>query len=167
MAPGIAETAMIAAAIPSRHPNDDGGVWATVRRFRPLTWLAIGFVKGWRALISPLYGDVCKYQPSCSTYGLRALQVHGVFRATPMIIWRILRCNPWSHGGYDPVPGTPEARQWRELHPETARSKNEPIHDLTDDNPWDHEPALRKSIPGYTDPGSTHTGTPSHTRGEN
>lgn len=107
MAPGIAETAMIAAAIPSRHPNDDGGVWATVRRFRPLTWLAIGFVKGWRALISPLYGDVCKYQPSCSTYGLRALQVHGVFRATPMIIWRILRCNPWSHGGYDPVPGTP------------------------------------------------------------
>ena len=155
MAPGIAETAMIAAAIPSRHPNDDGGVWATVRRFRPLTWLAIGFVKGWRALISPLYGDVCKYQPSCSTYGLRALQVHGVFRATPMIIWRILRCNPWSHGGYDPVPGTPEARQWRELHPETARSKNEPIHDLTDDNPRDHEPALRKSIPGYTDPGST------------
>ncbi|AXE40284.1 membrane protein insertion efficiency factor YidD [Acidipropionibacterium virtanenii] len=81
-------------------------------RFRPLTWLAIGFVKAWRLLISPLYGDVCKYRPSCSAYGLRALQVHGVLRATPMIVWRLLRCNPWSNGGYDPVPGTPEAVEW-------------------------------------------------------
>ncbi|MCP2378931.1 hypothetical protein PH31N_09553 [Cutibacterium modestum 31N] len=137
-----------------------------MRRFRPLTWLAIEFVKGWRAFISPLYGEVCKYQPSCSAYGLRALQAHGIFRATPMIIWRILRCNPWSYGGYDPVSGTPEARQWRELHPETARSKNEPSHDLTGDDPKDHESALR-TIPGHTDPGSTHMGTPSHSRGEN
>ncbi len=81
-------------------------------RFRPVTWLAIGFVKAWRLLISPLYGNVCKYKPSCSAYGLRALQVHGVVRATPLIVWRILRCNPWSNGGYDPVPGTPEAREW-------------------------------------------------------
>ncbi|WP_324603447.1 membrane protein insertion efficiency factor YidD [Acidipropionibacterium acidipropionici] len=81
-------------------------------RFRPVTWLAIGFVKAWRLLISPLYGEVCKYKPSCSAYGLRALQVHGVLRATPMIVWRILRCNPWSNGGYDPVPGTPEAEEW-------------------------------------------------------
>ncbi len=80
-----------------------------IARFRPLTWLAIGFVKAWRLLLSPLYGDVCKYYPTCSAYGLRALQVHGVFRATPLIVWRILRCNPWSDGGYDPVPGTPEA----------------------------------------------------------
>ena len=77
-----------------------------IGRFRPLTWLVIAVVKAWRTFISPLYGPVCKYQPSCSSFGLRALQVHGVFRATPMIVWRILRCNPWSHGGYDPVPGT-------------------------------------------------------------
>lgn len=87
-------------------------VVARARRFRPLTWLAIGFVKAWRLLISPLYGDVCKYRPSCSAYGLRALQVHGVFKATPLIVWRLLRCNPWSNGGYDPVPGTPEADEW-------------------------------------------------------
>lgn len=90
------------------------------RRFRPLTWLAIGFVKAWRLLISPLYGDVCKYRPSCSAYGLRALQVHGVFRATPLIIWRLLRCNPWSNGGYDPVPGTPEALEWSHRQAERA-----------------------------------------------
>lgn len=78
-------------------------------RFRPLTWLLIGFVKAWRAVISPLYGDVCKYYPSCSAYGLQALQVHGALRGSAMIVWRILRCNPWSRGGHDPVPGTDPA----------------------------------------------------------
>ena len=75
-------------------------------RFRPLTWLMIGFVRVWRAVISPLYGDVCKYYPSCSAYGLKALQTHGAFRGSALTIWRILRCNPWSGGGFDPVPGT-------------------------------------------------------------
>ena len=157
---------MMAAAVPARRPDHSSGVWGTLRRFRPLTWLAIGFVKGWRAFISPLYGDVCKYEPSCSAYGLRALKVHGVFRATPMIIWRILRCNPWSNGGYDPVPGTPEAMQWRELHPELARSTKKPTDDLTGDDPRDRG-SVPRTIPGHTDPGSTHMGTPSHTRGEN
>lgn len=92
-----------------------------VRRFRPVTWLAIGFVKVWRLVISPMYGNVCKYKPSCSAYGLRALQVHGVLRATPLIVWRILRCNPWSNGGYDPVPGTPEADEWAERQAERVR----------------------------------------------
>lgn len=91
-----------------------------IRGFRPVTWLAIGFVKAWRLLLSPLYGDVCKYRPTCSAYGLRALQVHGVIRATPLIVWRILRCNPWSNGGYDPVPGTPEAREWAERQAQRA-----------------------------------------------
>lgn len=91
-----------------------------IRGFRPFTWLAIGFVKAWRLLLSPLYGDVCKYRPTCSAYGLRALQVHGVARATPLIVWRILRCNPWSNGGYDPVPGTPEAREWAERQAQRA-----------------------------------------------
>ena len=83
-----------------------------LRRFRPLAWLMVGFVKAWRAVISPLYGNVCKYYPSCSAYGLEALQVHGAFRGSAYTVWRILRCNPWSHGGYDPVPGTPAALEW-------------------------------------------------------
>lgn len=85
-----------------------------MKRFRPVTWLLLGFIKLWRAIISPLYGNVCKYHPSCSAYGLRAVDVHGAFKGSGLIVWRLLRCNPWSAGGYDPVPGTPEAAQWSE-----------------------------------------------------
>lgn len=68
--------------------------------------LLIGFVLFWRKLISPLYGDVCRYYPSCSGYGLHSLQQHGLLKGVPLTIWRILRCNPWSKGGVDEVkPG--------------------------------------------------------------
>ncbi len=69
--------------------------------------LLIGFVLVWRKLISPLYGDVCRYYPSCSTYGLGALQNHGIVRGFPLTIWRILRCNPWAAGGIDDVKTGP------------------------------------------------------------
>ncbi len=63
--------------------------------------ILIAFVLVWRKLISPLYGDVCRYYPSCSIYGLQSLQNSGVIRGVPLTIWRILRCNPWSQGGID------------------------------------------------------------------
>lgn len=85
----------------------------------------IAFVKFWRALISPLYGNVCKYHPSCSAYGLRALQTRGAMVGSLLTIWRILRCNPWSLGGYDPVPGTPEAAEWQARQAESARDPRE------------------------------------------
>jgi len=72
----------------------------------------MGFVRLWRRIISPLYGDVCKYHPTCSAYGLRALEVHGAIRGSWLTIRRIGRCHPWSMGGVDYVPGTPEAEQW-------------------------------------------------------
>ncbi len=71
-----------------------------------MKYLLIAFVKAWRAVISPLYGDVCKYYPSCSTYGLEALQLHGAIKGSALTLWRILRCNPWSKGGFDYVPGS-------------------------------------------------------------
>lgn len=77
-----------------------------------MKWLLIGFIKLWRAVISPLYGNVCKYYPSCSAYGLEAVQVHGAARGSWLTVSRIVRCNPWSTGGYDPVPGTPAAAEW-------------------------------------------------------
>ena len=72
----------------------------------------MAFVRFWRAFISPSYGNVCKYHPSCSAYGLRALETRGAIVGSALTLWRILRCNPWSNGGYDPVPGTPEHRAW-------------------------------------------------------
>lgn len=61
----------------------------------------------WRKIISPLYGDVCRYYPSCSSYGLQSFQNLGVVRGLPLTLWRILRCNPWSPGGVDEVRAAP------------------------------------------------------------
>ncbi|WP_237208984.1 membrane protein insertion efficiency factor YidD [Rothia nasimurium] len=64
----------------------------------------IAFIKLYRAIISPLYGDVCKYYPTCSAYGLEALTTHGAVRGLSLTVRRILRCHPWATGGLDPVP---------------------------------------------------------------
>ncbi len=58
----------------------------------------------YRAVISPLYGDVCRYYPSCSAYALGAIQQHGVFKGVALGAWRIARCHPWAKGGVDDVP---------------------------------------------------------------
>ena len=70
--------------------------------------LVIGFLKAYRLLVSPLYGNVCRYYPSCSAYALRAVEVHGALRGSWLAARRLLRCHPWAPGGYDPVPGTAE-----------------------------------------------------------
>lgn len=72
----------------------------------------IALIKAYRVVISPLYGNVCKYHPSCSAYGLRSVEVHGALRGSWLTVRRIGRCHPWAAGGYDPVPGTPEAAAW-------------------------------------------------------
>ena len=48
---------------------------------------------------------VCRYEPTCSHYAEQAVRRHGVVRGLGLAAWRLLRCNPWSAGGYDPVPG--------------------------------------------------------------
>lgn len=68
-----------------------------------------GFIRGWRKFISPLYGDVCKFYPTCSEYGLEAVELHGAWKGSALAVARILRCHPWSAGGYDPVPGSERA----------------------------------------------------------
>jgi putative membrane protein insertion efficiency factor len=65
---------------------------------------AVVLLRGYRAVISPLYGDVCRYYPSCSRYTLEAIQEYGVIRGTALGAWRILRCHPWAAGGVDDVP---------------------------------------------------------------
>lgn len=58
----------------------------------------------YRRFISPLYGQVCRYHPSCSTYAVAAIQYHGALWGTGLAAWRILRCNPFSRGGIDDPP---------------------------------------------------------------
>lgn len=62
-----------------------------------------GVLHLYRATISPLYGDRCKYHPTCSQYALDAVREVGLLRGTVLAGWRLLRCNPWSHGGIDRV----------------------------------------------------------------
>ena len=64
--------------------------------------MAIALVRLYRVLVSPLLpANTCKYHPSCSQYALDALRRYGFVRGSVLAAWRILRCNPWSHGGVD------------------------------------------------------------------
>jgi uncharacterized protein len=60
-------------------------------------------VRLYRRLVSPVLASRCKYHPSCSAYAVEAVRSYGIARGTVLAGWRILRCNPWSHGGFDPV----------------------------------------------------------------
>ena len=64
---------------------------------------AIALLRGYQRWISPLLGARCKYLPTCSDYAVQAVRQYGVLRGFVLAGWRLLRCNPWSHGGYDPV----------------------------------------------------------------
>ncbi len=86
-----------------------------------MKYLLICLLKLYRLLISPLYGNVCRYYPSCSAYALRAVEVHGAVKGSWLAARRLLRCHPWALGGYDPVPGTPEyAEEIRRSRPRGA-----------------------------------------------
>ena len=61
-------------------------------------------MKVYRRVISPWYGEVCRYYPSCSRYALESYQRNGAIRGTILTAWRLLRCNPWSAGGIDDPP---------------------------------------------------------------
>lgn len=74
-----------------------------------LLWLlprnaAIAIMKFYRRVVSPMYGEVCRYYPSCSRYSLEAYQQHGFVRGLWLTVTRLLRCNPFTAGGIDDVP---------------------------------------------------------------
>ena len=66
----------------------------------------IGAIRLYRKTLSPFIGQQCRFEPTCSHYGEEAIAKHGALRGTILTVWRILRCGPWSKGGYDPVPET-------------------------------------------------------------
>jgi len=63
-------------------------------------------VRFYARFISPALPARCKYHPSCSAYAVQAVERFGILRGSVLAVWRLLRCNPFSHGGYDP----PEAQ---------------------------------------------------------
>ena len=66
--------------------------------------LVIYLIKFYRKYISPMKRTKCPYIPTCSEYGLEAVEKYGAVKGSFLALWRIIRCNPFSKGGYDPVP---------------------------------------------------------------
>jgi len=64
----------------------------------------LALIRFYRAFISPLFPPSCRFHPTCSAYAVEAFETHNFFKASWLSVWRILRCNPFSKGGYDPVP---------------------------------------------------------------
>lgn len=66
--------------------------------------ILIAGIKLYQRYISPMKRTKCPYIPTCSQYGLEAIQKYGALKGSVLAVWRILRCNPFSKGGFDPVP---------------------------------------------------------------
>ena len=82
----------------------------------PIRSLLLGLIWVYRHTVSPMLPPTCRYHPSCSAYGFQALQVHGAAKGTVLTAWRVLRCNPFTPGGLDPVPSR---GAWRpDIHPD-------------------------------------------------
>lgn len=70
----------------------------------PAAGAAVGFIRVYQKLVSPLMGNNCRYQPTCSSYTAEAIASYGFVRGGWMGLRRLGRCHPWHEGGYDPVP---------------------------------------------------------------
>ena len=69
-----------------------------------LSAILIALIKVYQWTLSPLIGRSCRYTPTCSNYGLEAIEKHGPFKGSWLTLKRVLSCNPWGGSGYDPVP---------------------------------------------------------------
>ena len=79
--------------------------------------ILLGFIIFYRKFISPMKGySSCKFYPTCSTYALEAVEKYGAFKGGYLAIKRVLRCNPFSRGGYDPVPYKFNIVYWRKKY---------------------------------------------------
>jgi putative membrane protein insertion efficiency factor len=78
-------------------PRDRGDIARAIRA------VVVAPVAVYQRLISPALPRRCKYEPTCSRYAVQAVGEYGILRGLVLATWRLLRCNPWSHGGYDPV----------------------------------------------------------------
>jgi len=70
----------------------------------PLARLAALPLRLYRRYLSPLKPPMCRFSPTCSEYAIGALETHGLVRGTGLAVWRLMRCQPFAKGGWDPVP---------------------------------------------------------------
>jgi uncharacterized protein len=66
--------------------------------------ILIGMVRLYKTYVSPFLPSACRFEPTCSEYAMEAMQKHGSLRGSGIAIYRVLRCQPFAKGGYDPVP---------------------------------------------------------------
>jgi putative membrane protein insertion efficiency factor len=93
-------------------------------KLNPLYWLLLGLVRFYQLFISPLLGPRCRFYPSCSSYTLEALKLHGVVKGSWLAIKRISRCHPGSDGGIDFVPGSESSHFCHQEHSESKRKNS-------------------------------------------
>lgn len=103
--------------------------WVKVGPRMPFVW----FMRGYRRVVSPLYGPVCRYYPSCSKYALDAFEAKGALAGVGLTAWRLLRCNPFSRGGVDYAPGSVLAQRSAQLRKNGAEQSNGTIDAATDE----------------------------------
>lgn len=77
-----------------------------------MTRLLIGLLRAYQCLLSPFFGQHCRFTPTCSQYAIDALREHGSWRGSMLAARRVLRCHPWHPGGLDPVPERRRTHGW-------------------------------------------------------
>ena len=87
--------------------------------------LLIALLRAYRFAISPLYGQVCRYYPTCSAYALEAVETHGAMRGSWLAARRVCRCHPWAAGGVDHVPPATRTVSLKTLRPSVAAQPQE------------------------------------------
>lgn len=88
----------------------------------------VALLRGYQRWISPALPPRCRFHPTCSSYAVEALQVHGLLRGAALAVWRLLRCAPWHPGGIDPVPpGRPSSTpRWGHRRPAQNHEEQAP-----------------------------------------
>jgi hypothetical protein len=96
-----------------RPPKDHQGTVLTAKSAGK--WTLLLFVRFYQIFLSPFFGGACKFYPSCSRYGYEAIARHGAWRGSVLAAKRLLRCRPFTKGGFDPVPDVADEAEPREL----------------------------------------------------
>ncbi|MGA2000487.1 MAG: membrane protein insertion efficiency factor YidD [Terriglobales bacterium] len=112
-------------------------------------------IRLYQRLVSPLLLPACRYVPTCSEYAHQAVELHGSTKGAMLAAWRLLRCHPFSRGGYDPVPSDESlhdpAFMWARLHDATHASR-ERLDTRIPEGCNDNSPALQCRVAGTTRP---------------